>query len=180
VTLLDVYDYYITPDEYAEAEKNGISRKCLEHRIRGGAWAKKKAITAPKGAYIVRSHLNVVLKAYGISYKQFTGRIYCGWDEWSAATVPIRNKEEHRELALWLCELKRKYPREMIELAARNGISAGAFRYRVRSGWSYELASTLPPSPLNASMILKQKYGDDYFKNYVRDIKKWLFVKIRK
>jgi hypothetical protein len=179
-TLINVYDYYITPEEYAEAERNGVDKNNLNNRIRGAAWIKQTAITTPKGKHTVRSHMKVVWKTYGISYKRFLARVSLGWDEWSAATIPIRDKEESREQALWLCELKRKHPREFVVLAAKNGIKYQTFLYRVRNGWSYDLASTLPASPLNASMILKQKYGEDYCKNYMKGIKDWIFVKTKK
>lgn len=93
-----------------------------------------------------------------------------------AATAPIRTLEEQIKQALELIEQRRKYPRELVELAVNNGISARLFRYRVRNGWDYERASTLPVSRSNSAMILKEKYGEDYF----RRIMDWVFIKIKK
>jgi hypothetical protein len=45
--LFSPYDYYITPEEYEEAERNGISRKHVNYRIRQFGWGKQKAITTP-------------------------------------------------------------------------------------------------------------------------------------
>lgn len=38
-------NYYITPEEYDLAEKNGICKATLESRIKQLGWSKKKAIT---------------------------------------------------------------------------------------------------------------------------------------
>lgn len=34
MSLKNVYDFYITPEEIERAEKNGISKKVLENRVR--------------------------------------------------------------------------------------------------------------------------------------------------
>jgi hypothetical protein len=44
---LKMYEWYITPEEYEEAEKNGISRDTLEHRVRYLAWNKEDAVNKP-------------------------------------------------------------------------------------------------------------------------------------
>ena len=178
--MINIYDYYITPDEYAEAERNGINARCLNSRIRSQAWPKRKAITTPKGLKTDRSHLKSMLINHGISHIQFNNRLRWGWDELRAATTPIQDKEGLRRQFFQMIEQIRKYPREIVDLASNNGIKYETFRHRVKAGWSIELASTLPPSPSNASMILKQKYGEDYCKNYIKNIKNWIFVKTKR
>jgi len=37
---LQVYDFYITPEEYEEAAKIGITKKTLDKRIRYRGWDK--------------------------------------------------------------------------------------------------------------------------------------------
>jgi hypothetical protein len=69
------------------------------------------------------------------------------------------------EHCAWMSELRRKYPGDIVKLATTNGIPYQTFVHRIKKGWSYELASTLPPSPSNSAMILKQKYGEDYHRN---------------
>jgi hypothetical protein len=120
--------------------------------------------------YTDRSHMKAVLVDHGISYQQFMGRLSWGWDEWSAATVPLRDINGLREQAHRMREMRRKYPRELLEL------SYGLFRHRARAGWGYARASTIPPSPTNAAMRLKELYGENYFK----DLRNWLFVKTKK
>ncbi|ASB66395.1 hypothetical protein S101413_02950 [Bacillus velezensis] len=40
-------DWYITPEEYERAAKNGISRSLLGKRIRGAGWDKERALATP-------------------------------------------------------------------------------------------------------------------------------------
>ena len=42
-----MYDYYITPEEYETAERNGISRVLLDKRVRDLLWDKETAINKP-------------------------------------------------------------------------------------------------------------------------------------
>ena len=37
------YSWYISPQEYKQAKKNGICRSTLEDRIRQRGWSKRKA-----------------------------------------------------------------------------------------------------------------------------------------
>jgi hypothetical protein len=169
--LINIYDIYITPEEYAEAERNGIGRVCLSERIRKHGWGKHKAMTTPKLVRLDHSHMKKVMVSHGISSRQFHSRLSEGWDEWSAATVPMRNSAELRELCNWIRELRgRKYPHELYALAKENGISADLFCERIKVGWSRELASTLPPSHYNGAIVykLKKLYGD-YYHTYLRD-----------
>ena len=42
--MRNVYDFYITPEEYKRAAENGISKQCLEVRIRSLGWTKFRAL----------------------------------------------------------------------------------------------------------------------------------------
>jgi hypothetical protein len=171
--MFDPYEYYVTPEEYAEAERNGISQRRVNDRIRILGWSKKRAITTPTRKFKDRSELVARAKANGISYIQFMTRIFHGWDEERAITTPIRDKAGARESALRMSELNRKYPREFVELALSNGISVRCFHDRVGRGrWDYTLAATMPPSPYNGPNRVKELYGEDYFKN----LRKWMFA----
>ena len=46
--MKNVYDFYITPEEYAEAIENGVDERLLNHRVRVLGWEKRRAITKPK------------------------------------------------------------------------------------------------------------------------------------
>lgn len=85
-------DYYITPEEYEVAEKNGISRQTLEHRVRGALWEKDVAITK-KPKYNNRKKWAVIAVENGISYQTFLSRVNdYGMSEEEAATRPLQNR----------------------------------------------------------------------------------------
>lgn len=45
--MKNIYDFYITPEEYEIAVKNGIGKVALENRIRKHGWDKERALTQP-------------------------------------------------------------------------------------------------------------------------------------
>jgi hypothetical protein len=164
IILLNPYDFYITPDEYEEAAENGINQRCLEYRIRYLAWRKRSAITKPKMIRLDRTHMKAILIQHGITYAQFRNRIKLGWNEWDAATVPIRDRSAILEQCNWMTTLCRKFPLEVLELAKANGIPYRTFISRLNNKWPYELASTLPPSKSHGFITQKLMtiYGDYY------------------
>lgn len=139
---MNTYDYYITPEEYAKATKNGINKKNLEKRVRNYGWDKKKAIETPLRNSIPKK-FKILAKENGISINTFYQRMYVfKWNMYKAATEPIKNKKTIIANAI---EKNRKYPKEYIEKAKANGIKEYNFRRRVREyGWSYEKAATTP------------------------------------
>jgi hypothetical protein len=169
--MFSPYDYYIKPEEYEIASRNGISRYCLETRIRSLGWSKQKATTEAPRHQTDRSEIREVALAHGIKYEQLISRISKGWDQHRAATEPIWDENMFREHMCRLNHMKRKYPLEMIDLAESNGISASTFRYRASHGWDYERAATTPPSPFNGAIRVKELYGEDYFKRLMN----WVF-----
>jgi hypothetical protein len=80
---------YITPDEYARAEQNGIHRRTLEYRIKAG-WDRERAITQPTERAV--HPMMATAKANGISRKAFYQRIKAGWPLEKAATKPSQRK----------------------------------------------------------------------------------------
>ena len=83
---------YITPEEYAEAEKNGVCKNTLERRIRTYGWDKERAITTK-----VQKRDSIGIKEWikkaesnGICKNTFLKRLYFQkWDKERAATQPI-------------------------------------------------------------------------------------------
>ena len=128
------YEFYITPEEYAIAEKNGIDNHTLEQRIRSYGWDKDKALNTPKKIRINRykQYLNIA-KENNISKQLFYTRISSGWDALKAATTPKMKPNGP----------KSKFSNEIIEKYKENGISSSTFRWRIRAGWSIEDACTI-------------------------------------
>ncbi|SEC08882.1 hypothetical protein SAMN05443246_2925 [Paenibacillus sp. GP183] len=84
-----------------------------------------------------------------------------GWDEKRATTQPVQDINSLREAARRMSELNQKYPRDIVDLAVRNGIKICTFRKRCEKGWDYMNAATIPPSKANGPMRLKELYGEN-------------------
>ena len=129
-----MYEYYITPNEYEEAKKNGIGRYTLEKRIRELAWDKEKAIKEPVKKYPDRSKWIKIAEENGISYQLFINRINdLGWDLEKASTTLVTKKGY----------TYRKYSDEILEQADKT-IGRKNFYNRIRKGWTIERALTEP------------------------------------
>lgn len=139
---MNPYDFYISPDDYAAAERIGVSRKLLTKRIRDMAWDKARAISTPPRQKTDRKEWAALAKQNGISYMLFMSRIRKDWTEERAATQPVASEEQIRKNALRASEAARKIPRKYANLAARHGIPYKVFHARIQLGWSYELAAT--------------------------------------
>lgn len=161
-----MFDYYITPEEYARAAANGISAQRLEYRVRSAGWDKERAIVTPPRPRKDRSKWRKIAEQNGIPRYLFYLRIHQhGWDEERAATQPIASDEDRTLNAKIGMEAARVHPAEYIDLARANGIPYKRFAWRVRHGWSYERAATEGKvAPQEAGRRAKQKnqelYGD--------------------
>ncbi|MBY9078282.1 hypothetical protein KIH86_17770 [Paenibacillus sp. HN-1] len=134
---------YITPGDYDRAAANGICAATLEQRVRIYGWDTERACTQPVRQQADRSEWRAVADRNGITATAFYRRLSVGWSPERAATERMVPVEESLRRGR---EVRRKYPLEWIETAARNGIPAVLFRERVREqGWSYERAATEPP-----------------------------------
>lgn len=141
---MNVYDWYITPEEYKKASKNGISKENLEQRIRKYGWNKKDALNTPvKKRDVIPKKFKDMAKKNNIPIGTFYSRVYVlKWSMEKAATEPIMDIETKSENFV---KRLRKYPIEWIEKAKENGITPYNFRRRVREyNWSYEKAATTP------------------------------------
>ena len=127
------YEFYITPDQYTQAEQNGISRNTLDQRIRDLAWDKFKAITTPPRQQRPIAEWRKIAITNGISYPALQKRMHTlGWDPERAATEPLIDRHKHMAR---VAKSRRVYPVEQIETAKANGISYDTFRQRLYSGW---------------------------------------------
>ncbi len=136
--------FYITPEEYAEAEKNGVDPQSLDRRVRELGWKKERAMTTPLGQFTDRRKWVEIAEKNGIKYQTFMTRVnQWGWDEERAATEPLQNRSQAAKAA----SVNRKYritDRHLLEKAKKNGISYHTYRARIKRGMDPEAAATKP------------------------------------
>lgn len=158
--MKNVYDFYITPEEYAEAIENGVDERLLNHRVRDLGWDKKRAITKPRRKVKNMERWTKLALKNGIPLSTFRRRYYAlHWNVEKAATTPIKNK---KEVLKKIANDRRIYPKDMIELAEKNGIKYQTFVARVRNGMDIYEAATKPLTSYsengkNTAKILKEK-----------------------
>lgn len=92
--MINPYDFYITDEEYAIAEKNGVSKDTLNFRIRRMGWDKEKALTTKPRKYTDRAKQVEIAKANGISRATFYDRLAYGWKVEDAYTVPVMSSKQ--------------------------------------------------------------------------------------
>jgi len=160
------YQFYITPQEYAQAAEHGVSYALLTRRIRELAWPKELAIITPPRKLTDRREWAAVALQNGVSYKNFMNRVNArGWDEERAAVTPPETPEQRKEHARRGMEANRVIPAEYLARADALGISRNALRYRIRRGMSLEEAVTRPRMTpqergRQSSRKLRERYGD--------------------
>lgn len=163
---MKVYDYYITPEEYDTARSNGISKRVVNYRIRRSGWNKERAITEQIRRQNNHGDLVNIACDNGINKNTFYKRISLGWIPYEAATIPVKSKGD---IINAMVKNRRKYPREILELAESNGISYGTFTCRVNKlKWDLVKAAITPIiSPKEKGLLGKEKlvkYIDGLFK----------------
>lgn len=90
--MINPYDYYITDEDYAIAEKNGICRDTVNFRIRRMGWEKEKALTKPPRKYSDRKKEIEIAKSNGIGRSTFYDRLSYGWKVEDAYTIPVMDR----------------------------------------------------------------------------------------
>lgn len=155
---MNPYDFYITPEEYEIAARNGIRSALLEVRIRSLGWSKERAITEQpqrKKPRIPRAIIDQA-KQNGITYNTLRWRVHTlGWDLERASTQPLQDRRAQAKRAH---EASRKYPLEIIQIAEENGIPYNTFRHRIKAGWNMKVAATTPVmTPTEIGLLTKGK-----------------------
>jgi len=132
---------FISDEEYAIAESNGIRRSTLESRIRKLGWSKERAITEQVDKF--KKWVSLAEKN-GISRASFYMRKNeLGWSLEESATVPIMSKEK---IIKKMHKCNRKHKKEHVALAKSNGIKYSTFATRVNQlGWNPIKAATIKP-----------------------------------
>ncbi|MFN2746935.1 hypothetical protein ACINLE_17650 [Bacillus sp. z60-18] len=173
--MFNPYDFYITPEEFAQAEANGICKDTLIWRIRRQGWSKQRALTEPVKVYDRVSYATEwekwegVAKENGVSRGLFRGRVARGWDSKKAATTPKIDRNEHcrRMHELSPRTRRRKFSEDLVKLAESNGVSYATLQCRVTArGWNPHTAATTPimsrqEIQRKAVQSLRSKYGGD-------------------
>jgi len=143
------YDYYITPDEYERAERNGICCRVLNERIRNFGWDKDTAMIKPVRRSNATSWCKVkeIALKNGINYQTYYARMKKGWKLIDAISKPPINKYQALELAekanYW--SGNKVLSDEQAEIASLNGVSYRVACERIRRlKWSVEEAITTP------------------------------------
>jgi len=140
---MSVYqDYYLSPEDYKKAEKNGISKQLLDDRFYQKNWNKKRAVSQPRRdpnkhrKYIQRAKNN------GINLNTYRLRVARGWSMQDASTEPPTSKKERINRVV---KASRKYPDWVYDNLDKNNIKITTFYTRVNDmHWSLEDASTYP------------------------------------
>ena len=138
--------FYITPEEYEIARKNGISKERVDYRVRMQGWDVEKAITTPLRKRSPWKKWEKIALQNGIDYKCFMQRINkLGWSPERAATIPKR--ERNAEAIRWARQFKKSFfTEEEKELMKKNGIKYDtAFKRVTRRFWDRKKAVTTPP-----------------------------------
>ena len=170
-------DYYISPNEFNEAEKHGVSRQRLITRVRAQGWSKDKAIYTPPRVGKDRKYWVAIALENGISKKTFYQRVNKNkWCPKRAATTPII-KDNHEKGSMR--REGKKYAKEILNSCAENGISRETFYSRIKRGWAVDVACTRPPlTPDEIIENMQKNYKNNIFSKSVED--GWKLLKARR
>ena len=96
--------WYITPDDFERAAKNGINKDTLRQRVRTLGWDIERAIKSPlKKVRNIPQELLEEAKRKGITRHLISGRISQGWSVEKACTTETmrvgrpRSKDEKKQ-----------------------------------------------------------------------------------
>lgn len=150
------YSFYITPEQYIEAEKNGIAKTTLIARVRNYGWDIERAVNEPVRQIIRTEEIKERLKEKGLNSNTFKSRLRRGWsiDKAIETTTDFNFKELNRREAKFLTKQNDK-------IRIKNGIGRSTFYARVRSGWSIERALNTP------TMTRKEVADSSYMKKLI-------------
>lgn len=138
--------YYITDEDYEEAQKNGINKARLQARVLRLGWNIERAKTQPimKKKNITDEQLKIA-KENGLNRAAILNRMSRGGMTLEEAIS--RPKKQG---------MPRKFPDWVYEEAQKNGIHCCVVNQRVNSGWSLEKACT---EPVNKEYSRRSKRG---------------------
>ena len=135
------HNFYISPTEYEEAKRNGISQRLLTDRVRILGWNIEKAMTIPPKKQDNRKEWIDIAMKNNIPPSVFYERVSNGTSPEQASTMPVMDK---KTLIDNIAIAKRKYPKEFEDIAAANGIGKKTFVSRMFRRWNPLEAATTP------------------------------------
>ena len=141
---MNLIDYYITPEEYETAERNGISRVLLDKRVRDLLWDKETAINKPprKQDYSLSKYADVA-EQNGIHRNTFFTRVKSGMPPEKAMMKPLQDKKKWSEQMKQ--RRKKRYPAFVYEKIKEIGLTASNFHQRMLTGrYTLYEACTIP------------------------------------
>lgn len=159
-------DYYLTPEELDIAEKNGIGKELAQNRVYRYGWDKKRAITQKRREVRTSNWANwgATAEANGIGKSTFFTRLGNGMTPEEAATKPLSGTRYGAS---------RIFSKEILELAASNGISRARLYERVqKSKWDEQKAATTPIVP--KSEVHKYRKSNKYKEKSDRIAASWM------
>ena len=122
--------WYITPEDYETAAKNGINKRLLYHRVYVYGWSIERAINTKKKGENISSEAFKEAAKKGIDRATVFSRLRHGWSEEKALTTPIGNAG------------KRVLPEWVYKEADKHNIRYDVVYNRVKRGWDLERACT--------------------------------------
>jgi|SRR5699024_337908 len=127
---MSVYqDYYLSPEDYKAAERNGIYKELLNVRFYHNNWSKERAINQPKRKHVQNCKYRKRAKDNGININTYTSRVQRGWSKKDASTItPLSEKERTRRV----CKARRKYPDWVYDTLKEYDINIITFHERIR------------------------------------------------
>ncbi|MFA2857602.1 hypothetical protein [Bacillus paranthracis] len=156
-------DFYLTPEDFERAAKNGISEETLRQRVYGYRWRKDRAIKEPvrKTNETGWKEYKEIAIAHGISARTYRKRRAKGMTPFEAATTPLMSKKEIQKLSLKIRQEKRSFTEEEIKIAESNGVNYQALLSRKKRHWDIEKAINTPL--LTVEETIKRANADNEF-----------------
>ena len=123
--------WYITPEDYETAEKNGIKKDTVIQRVRRFGWDVDTAITKKIKRENLPQEIVDKAKELGISKDLLVKRIKRGWSMEDACSIEAKGVGKPR-----------KHPDWVYEMAEENGIRLATVNHRINWGWDLLRACT--------------------------------------
>ena len=123
--------WYITPEDYEIAAKNGIKKDTVNQRVRRYGWDIDRAITQKSKRVDLPQEVMNKANEIGIDKETVLRRIREGW-----------NMEEACSTIIGRTGRPRSHPDWVYEMAKKNGIRLATVNHRINYGWDIMRACT--------------------------------------